>query len=207
VHNVVLAQGETHIPVVPICSPNLRIEKELSADDTGRGDCGRFWCFQQTPQTPGQNLDATRLVDEIDGACLEREILLGFESVAGKKHDGQCHAELAQFDEQFDARYPWQIPVEKDDVSLGIGSEGIGQRNSIGKATDDKPVIRQLISNDFATNWVVLDVEDADGVSFRKISQGLTRLICLIEHGGCNVFASMGHGVVGLIGTLIVAAS
>jgi hypothetical protein len=133
------------------------------------------------------------------GPGLECEVFLGRESVTGKKHHRQVHTALAQLDEQFDARYVWKVPVEKDDVSLTGDGEAIGQRYGIGKATDDKPVIRQLISNDFATNWVVLDVEDADGVSFRKISQGLTRLICLIEHGGCNVFASMGHGVVGLM--------
>ena len=86
------------------------------------------------------------------------------ESVTGEKHDRQVHANLAQFDEQIDARYLRQIPVEKDDVSLTGDGEPIGQRHGIGKATDDKPVIRQLISNGLATTRVVLDVEDPDEV-------------------------------------------
>jgi hypothetical protein len=52
------------------------------------------------PQTPGQNLDAAHLVDEIDGPRLEREVFLGFESITGEKHDGQVHANLTQFNEQ-----------------------------------------------------------------------------------------------------------
>ena len=51
------------------------------------------------------------------------------------------HTALAQLDEQFDARYVWKVPVEKDDVSLTGDGEAIGQRYGIGKATDDKPVI------------------------------------------------------------------
>ena len=84
--------------------------------------------------------------------------------ITGKKHHRQVHAGLAQLDEQFDARYVWKVPVEKDDVSLTGDGESISQRYSIGKAMDDKPVIRQLICNDFATIRVVLDVEDPDEV-------------------------------------------
>ena len=58
----------------------------------------------------------------------------------------------------------WKIPVEKDDVSLTGDGESVGQRYGIGKAADDKPMIRQLISNGLATIRVVLDVEDPDEV-------------------------------------------
>jgi hypothetical protein len=128
VDNVVLAQGETHIPVIPICSLDVRIEEELSADDTSRGDCGRFWCFQQTPRTPGQNFNAPSLVDEIDGPRLEREVFLGRETITGKKHHRQVHTAMAQLDEQFDARYVWKVPVEKDGVSLTGDGKSVSQR-------------------------------------------------------------------------------
>src|SRR5277367_6006996 len=58
----------------------------------------------------------------------------------------------------------WKVPVEKDDVSLTGDSESLSQRKGIGKATDDKPMIRQLISDGLATVRVVLDVEDPDEV-------------------------------------------
>ncbi len=95
---------------------------------------------------------------------LEREVFLGRETITGKKHHRQVHTALAQLDEQFDARYVRKVPVEKDDVSLTGDGEAIGQRYGIGKATDDKPVIRQLISNGLATIRVVLDVEYPDEV-------------------------------------------
>jgi hypothetical protein len=41
--DVVLDQGEAHVDVFPISSPDVRIEEELFADDIGRGDYGRFW--------------------------------------------------------------------------------------------------------------------------------------------------------------------
>src|SRR5713226_7984749 len=139
----------------------------LAADlETGRGWRGRgFRRFEQTPQTPGQNFDAPGLVDEVDGPRLECEVFLGRETITGKKHHRQVHTGLAQLDEQFDARYVRKVPVEKDDVSLTGEGEAIGQRHGIGKATDDKPVIRQLISNGLATIRVVLNVEDPDEVS------------------------------------------
>src|SRR3984957_14386348 len=165
--NVVLAQGETHIPVVPICPPDVRIEEELSADDTGRADCSRFWCFQQSPQTPDQNFNAPSLVDEIDGPRLEREVFLIREAITRKKHHRQVHTAPAQRDEHFDARYVWKVPVEKDDVSLTGDGEPVSQRKGVGKATDDKPMIRQLISNGLATIRVVLDVKDPDEVSLQ----------------------------------------
>ncbi len=108
--------------------PTFGLRTELSADDTGRGDCGRFWCFQQTPQTPGQNFNAPSLVDEIDGPRLEREVFVGRETITGKKHHRQVHTALAQLDEQFDARYVWKVPVEKDDVSLTGDGESVSQR-------------------------------------------------------------------------------
>ena len=111
------------------------------------GSGRRFPRLQQTPQTPGQNLDAPSLVDEIDGPRLEREVFLGRETVTGKKHHRQVHTALAQRDEQFDARYVWKVPVEKDDVSLTGDGEAIGQKYGIGKATDDKPVIRRETLN------------------------------------------------------------
>jgi transposase len=45
-----------------------------------------------------------------------------------------------------------------------LDGEAIGQRYGIGKTMDDKPVIRQLISNGLATIRVILDVEDPDEV-------------------------------------------
>ena len=83
---------------------------------------------------------------------------LGRETITGKKNHRQVHTALAQFDEQFDARYVWKVPVEKDDVSLTGDGEAIGQRKGIGKAAHDKPMIQQLISNGLATIRVVLDV-------------------------------------------------
>jgi hypothetical protein len=186
--DVVLAYGEVHVDIVPMCPADIRVKDELTADhETDRGWSGRrFRHPDQTPQTPGQNLDTPGLVDEVNGPPLEGEVFLGFEPIAGEEHDRQVHANLAQFDEQFDARYLWKVPVEKDDVSLGGDGEPIGQRHGIGKAMDNKPVIRQLISNGLAMIWVVLDVEDSDGIAFRIISHGLTRLsrLCLIEHHG-----------------------
>src|SRR4029077_6574240 len=152
--------------IVPICSADIWVKDERAADhETGRRrSAHRFPCFKHTPQTPGQNFNAASLVDEIDGARLEREVFLGRETITGKKHHRQVHTAPAQLDEQFDARYVWKVPVEKDDVSLTGDGESVSQRKGIGKAADDKPMIRQLISNGLATIRVILNVEDADGV-------------------------------------------
>jgi hypothetical protein len=127
-----------------MCPPDIRIKDELAADhETGRGGSGnRFWRFEQTPKTPGQNFNAPSLVDEIDGPRLEGEVFLGCESITSKKNHRQVHTAPAQVDEQFDARYAWKVPIEKDDVRLTGGGESTGQRHGIGKATDDKPMIR-----------------------------------------------------------------
>src|ERR1700704_6100069 len=162
--DIVLDQGQADIDIVPICPADIRVKDELAADhETGRGWSSRqFRRLQQTPQTSSQNFNAPRLVDEVDGPRFEREVFLGRETITGKKHHRQVHTALAQRDKQFDARYVWQVPVEKDDVSLTGDGEAIGQRFGIGKATDDKPVIRQLISNGLAITRVVLDVKDPD---------------------------------------------
>ena len=119
--DVVLAYGEVHVEIVPMCPADIRVKDELTADhETDRGWSGRrFRRPDQTPQTPGQNLDAPGLVDEVNGPPLEGEVFLGFESIAGEKHDRQFHANLAQFDEQFDARYLWKVPVDTENSIRG----------------------------------------------------------------------------------------
>src|SRR6195256_6648418 len=71
--DVVLAYGEVHVEIVPMCPADIRVKDELTADhETDRGWSGRrFRRPYQTPQTPGQNLDAPGLVDEVNGPPLE----------------------------------------------------------------------------------------------------------------------------------------
>src|SRR5277367_1789079 len=103
----VLDQGEARVGVVPICPADIRVKDKLAADhETGRGwSSRRFRRVQQNPQTPGQNFNAPRLVDEVDGPGLEGEVFLGRETITGQKHHRQVHTALAQRDEHFDARY------------------------------------------------------------------------------------------------------
>ena len=72
----------------------------------------------QTPQADGQDFNASSLVDEINGARLERQGLLGRESIPGKEHHWQGHTAAPQLDEQLEARDAWKLPVEQDDISL-----------------------------------------------------------------------------------------
>src|SRR5229473_658194 len=132
--------------------------------DRLRASARRFGRCEQTPKPPGQNLNSLHLVDEVDGPPLEGEVFLGAEGIAGKKYDWQIHAGLPQLSQQIDARNIGQAPVEKDDVRLGGDTERINQRCAIGKATDHKSVIRQLIGNCLATIRVVFHVEDLDEV-------------------------------------------
>src|SRR5580700_7140699 len=127
--DIVLDQGQAHVDIVPICPADIRVKDELAADhETGQGGNSlRFRRPEQTPQTPGQNFNATGLVDEVDSPRFEREVFLGRETITGKKHHRQVYTALAQHDEQFDARYAWKVPVEKDDVSITGEGEPIGE--------------------------------------------------------------------------------
>ena len=113
-------------------------------------------------------LHTTRLVDEVDGASIEREAFPGVKGVAGKHHR-PTDAGLAQLSEQIDARDIGNTPVENDDVSSSGDIERIKQGGGIGEATDDKSAILQLTDNCFATIRAVFNVLDSVGVPPRQV--------------------------------------
>ena len=45
--------------------------------------------FDREPEAPDENLDATRLVDEVDRSALERQAFVVDQGPAGQEDDGQ----------------------------------------------------------------------------------------------------------------------
>ena len=83
---VVFTEGEADIDLFPIGAVDSRPKDELAADQAffrtqiGPGLAG----FRREPETPDQNLQAARLVDEVDRASGERLTFVGDQGVARK---------------------------------------------------------------------------------------------------------------------------
>jgi hypothetical protein len=69
----IFTDGEADVYSVPICSAALRSEDELAARHqlVGLEIGGRLASFRHEPETAGQNLRPTCLVNEIDRTAFE----------------------------------------------------------------------------------------------------------------------------------------
>ena len=84
----VLSLGEAHIGVVPVSPAHIGIKDEQIMGLAEAGEAADL-AVSSKRLTLDQNLHATSLVDEVDGASIEREAFPGAKSVASKNTTGR----------------------------------------------------------------------------------------------------------------------
>src|SRR5712671_1829468 len=96
--DVVFTDGESDIGLFPIGAVGGWAENELAADDglVVLGIGGRLAGFGHESETPGENLHAACLVDEVERTAFEGEFFVRRLEVARQEHYRQVHAALAQ---------------------------------------------------------------------------------------------------------------
>src|SRR5260370_27643444 len=94
IDDVVFTDGKSDIDLVPKGSVDIRPEDELAADDVLVGLAIGGWPGGHESETPGENLHAACLVDEVERTAFEGELLVHRLGVARQKYHRQGHAPL-----------------------------------------------------------------------------------------------------------------
>ena len=117
-HDLEFGEGQIDVGIVPEGAADPRLQHQPAAMEIV--DTRARWAssteFDDHPQPMRQDGHAARLVDEVERAAIEGEMLVGRLRAAGQEDHGQGDALAAQPRQQVDARDAGQAPVEHDHV-------------------------------------------------------------------------------------------
>ena len=166
VNDLVLAHRQPDVVVAPKRPADSGSQDQPAADELlfGSWSPGNRCALDQSLETADQNVDSTRLVDEVDGSALQGERFPVGQGMARQKDDGQGAAGAAQLRQEVNAGNRRQDPVQYDEIGAGQLVERCQKPRAVGEALDRKAAFCQLPAERLAEIIVVLDEQDAYGV-------------------------------------------
>ena len=111
------------------------------------GLAGFFHRIGDQPQTMGKDGNATGLVDEVERAAIEGELLVSRLRAAGQENHRQGDAVATQAGQQIDTRYAGQAPIQHDDFGLGSLCKRAEECRTVAEGRHLEPVIAELVAH------------------------------------------------------------
>ena len=112
------------------------------------------------PSFSHQHVDAAGLVDEVDGARLDRLAFALVASPSGEKSDRQRAALRPQGAQHVEAGHLRQGPVDQHRLGREASLQGGQQGRAIGEVHDRVAAILEVAHHDLAVEVVVIDQDD-----------------------------------------------
>ena len=104
-----------------------------------------------------QDRQAARLVDEIDGAALERRLLVDVVAQHGQEDHRRGAAGAAQAAQHLEPVHAGHAPIEQDDVGGAAAGEIIERRRAAIETDDRETLVDQVEAERLAERVVVVN--------------------------------------------------
>src|SRR5579862_8605311 len=177
---------EIDVIAVPKGPAHIRAQQQLAATErlVTLLRCQPFAHLHDEAQALCENGDAPRLVDKIDGAVIERGVLVSGGRNPGQENDGEIDPALVQGGQQIDAKPCLQLPIENDDVGLGALPlvERLEHRLAAGAGEDIEAEMLELSRRRLAVVVIIVDEKSGEtppllDLTFGKIERRTRRHI------------------------------
>ena len=109
----------------------------------------------------GDDVGAAHLVDEVDGAAVERDVLVVDQRAAGQEGDRDVDAPVAHRRQHVDARHAGQRPVEQEGVRLRRPVQLLEEGGPVGEAAHREAPVLQLCHHGLEIELVIVDEQHA----------------------------------------------
>ena len=162
VDDLELTDRELDIDLVPEGSADMRLEhepaelKDLVPARLRHLDAG------DDPKPIGQDGNAPRLVDEVDGAMLESKTLVAGERPVRQEHDREIDALAPQLLHQLEAGTAGKPPIQNDEIRSGQRAAGSENGRRIREGRHGKSPLGQFIRQHLAEVIIAADGDDPD---------------------------------------------
>ena len=155
--------GEVEVGLVPERPADRGLQQQPAAMEiaVAVGRHRLVGAVDDQAQAAGEDRHAARLVDEIDGAAVERELLVVGLAVSREEHHRQVDARALQPGQQVDARDARQAPVEDDDLDVAGRLQELDQAGAVAERRDVEAVVAQFAARGLAEIVIVLHEGDA----------------------------------------------